>query len=94
MSSLKRSYAIVDPRLSKRAKVEESKNEAVSVSEETPINWSVDDVINWMKSIKFDQFTDIFREKEINGTRLLALTVKDMREMGIKTVEERFKLFF
>eukprot|EP01083_Nonionella_stella_P249802 863378_1 len=60
-------------------------------------NWSVTEVAEWLLDRhfkgKFDEYACIFREHEIDGEALLALTDSKLQEMGITIVGRRTKLY-
>jgi hypothetical protein len=49
------------------------------LSQQVP-NWSVEDVMEWVKQIGFPQFSDAFMESRVDGDLLLQLTEEMLRE--------------
>jgi hypothetical protein len=49
----------------------------------------VEDVIEFLKQHALEKFTEIFRQNNINGKRLLKLTDEDLIELGVSLEFDR-----
>jgi len=58
-----------------------------------PTSWSVDNVIDWLEEIGFSACSQIFRDNNINGVKLLDQSLATLRELGISQLKDRLKLF-
>jgi len=58
-----------------------------------PTSWSVDNVIDWLEDIGFSACSQIFRDNNINGIKLLDQSLATLRELGISQLKDRLKLF-
>src|ERR1700753_3384302 len=50
------------------------------------------DVAGWLEKIGLSQYTELFREHEVDGDILPALTAQDLKEIGVVKVGHRRKL--
>jgi len=58
-----------------------------------PTSWSVDNVIDWLEEIGFGACSQIFRDNNITGIKLLDQSLATLRELGINQLKDRLKLF-
>lgn len=48
-------------------------------------SWSVDQVVNWMKSLNLgEDYSGIIKQNHIDGDVLSVMKMEDFRELGIK----------
>src|SRR4051812_18506985 len=56
-------------------------------------DWSVEDVISWMKSLKLSKdYSNTIEENGVDGSALVILTEDDWKSMGITAVGDRRKI--
>ncbi|ORX58441.1 hypothetical protein BCR36DRAFT_408951 [Piromyces finnis] len=58
-----------------------------------PTYWTVDQVVEFLEEIGFGSYSQMFRENNINGSKLLDQTLSTFRELGISNLKERLKLY-
>ena len=51
------------------------------------------DVGGWLRRLGFGQYEAAFRENKIDGTVLPSLTAKDLKDLAVRSVGDRRKLF-
>jgi len=51
--------------------------------------WSVEEVVNWLESVKLGAYSTLFKQKNINGWNLMCLQDSDLQEMGINIMGHR-----
>ena len=54
--------------------------------------WDETRVAEWLKSINFGQYVDIFRKNNINGENLMDIDQATLKEMGIKRIGDRVRI--
>lgn len=54
--------------------------------------WDETRVAEWLKSINFGQYVDIFRKNNINGENLIDIDQATLKEMGIKRIGDRVRI--
>jgi hypothetical protein len=54
-----------------------------------PAVWSVEDVIDWLRYIQLEQYSDTFNENQINGIVVLDLTLEDLDYLQITVLAHR-----
>lgn len=55
-------------------------------------DWDETRVADWLKSINFGQYVDIFRKNNINGENLMDIDQATLKEMGIKRIGDRVRI--
>ncbi|KAJ3417115.1 hypothetical protein HDV05_006974 [Chytridiales sp. JEL 0842] len=72
----------------------EADGRIMELTEIKPFEWSVDDVGLWLSSFGAPQrVLDVFREQQVDGTRLISLTNDALRcEVGLRLYGDRFKI--
>lgn len=58
-------------------------------STKTADAWTVDDVADWLRMMKLDQYVDIFQANQISGTVLLEFTLEDLDYLQITILGHR-----
>lgn len=56
-------------------------------------DWDEDRVCEYLRSMKWGQYAEIFRKNCINGENLLELDKELLQEMGVEKVGDRVRLF-
>lgn len=56
-------------------------------------NWGVDQVCDYLRTVKCGEYEKIFRKNHINGENLLEMDKEVLKEMGIEKVGDRVRLF-
>ncbi|PKS12956.1 hypothetical protein jhhlp_000297 [Lomentospora prolificans] len=56
-------------------------------------NWDVDQVCDYLRTVKCGEYEKIFRKNHINGENLLEMDKEVLKEMGIEKVGDRVRLF-
>ncbi|KAK3940502.1 protein kinase [Diplogelasinospora grovesii] len=56
-------------------------------------NWDEDQVCDYLKTVKCEQYERIFRKNHINGENLLEMDKEVLKEMGVDKVGDRVRLF-
>lgn len=57
-----------------------------------PLDWSVERVKLWLKSINYDKYCDIFEKHNINGKALIFLDDNDVKDL-VKNIGDRKNIF-
>ena len=60
---------------------------------ESAMAMTTEDVIQWLQSIKLSEYTEIFKEKDVDGDLLACCTLQTLEEMGIDKDLDRRKIF-
>ena len=59
---------------------------------DNPLDWSVDRVKVWLKSINYDKYCDTFEKQCINGKALIFLDDNDIKDL-VKNIGDRKNIF-
>ena len=51
------------------------------------------DVTAWLHGLGLEQYAQLFRDNDIDGEILCAMTAEDLKELGISSFGHRRKLF-
>ena len=52
-----------------------------------------EEVIQWLHNINLSKYTDMFKDKEVDGELLATFGTKDLQEMGIESGIDQKKIF-
>nr|POE54198.1 isoform 2 of neurabin-1 [Quercus suber] len=55
-------------------------------------DWDEMRVGDWLRSINFGQYVDLFRKNNINGENLMEIDQPTLKEMGIKKIGDRVRI--
>ena len=55
----------------------------------SPDTWSIEDVADWLRSLKLDQYVQAFIDNQINGAILLEFTLEDLDYLQITILAHR-----
>ena len=53
---------------------------------------TAEDIVEWLHSIKQGQYAEIFQEKDIDGDILSEITINDLVDAGIKSLDSKIIL--
>ena len=67
-------------------------SESYKDSRDSVQDWDETRVADWLKSIDFGQYVEIFRKNNINGENLMEIDQATLKEMGIKRVGDRVRI--
>lgn len=56
------------------------------------VEWTVDEVADWLVAIKMSDYKNDFLENEISGEHLIALTKDDLGELGVKRLGHKMTI--
>ena len=54
---------------------------------------TIEEVVEWLGTIKLSKYAEIFRDEDINGALLATCTPHTLEEIGIKSDLHRKKIF-
>lgn len=75
------------------AAVVASKNAGIVVKQgKLPVDWSVDEVVNWLITIGFEDVAQVFGAHSVNGRALPFISDSTLKEMGIQSIGKRIQL--
>lgn len=53
---------------------------------ETVTSWGVTEVVTWLETMQMGEYVDTFTKNDVRGKELLALSRRDLKELGIVKV--------
>ena len=65
---------------------------SVKPPSEKALNMTVEEVVQWLDTIKLGKHADIFRSEDIDGALLAELESKNLKELGISSDLARKKI--
>ena len=59
---------------------------------EKALNMTVEEVVQWLDTIKLGQLAEAFRSEEVDGALLATYDLKDLEDIGIELNKDRKKI--
>ncbi|KAK4514094.1 uncharacterized protein ATC70_006102 [Mucor velutinosus] len=67
-------------------------NTTFGVSNSSPFDWNMEEVVTWLDSVGLESFADNFIDQDITGDVLLSLDHNALKELGIHAYGRRYKV--
>ena len=65
---------------------------SLKVPSEKAVNMTVDEVVQWLGTIKLGEHSEAFRKEDIDGALLAEYSSENLEEIGIKLGKDRKKI--
>ena len=56
------------------------------------VEWTVNDVSNWLRSMSMDEYVQTFHDNQIQGVHLTEMTKEDFKELGVLPMGHRLTM--
>lgn len=71
---------------STQSTINEVAQKSTASTRETVGGWGVTEVITWLEAMQMGEYVDTFTRNDVRGKELLALSRRDLKELGIVKV--------
>jgi hypothetical protein len=56
------------------------------------VEWTVNDVCDWLRSMSMDEYVQTFHDNQIQGVHLTEMTKEDFKELGVLPMGHRLTM--
>lgn len=68
---------------SNQSTINEVAQKSTASTRETVSGWGVTEVITWLEAMQMGEYVDTFTRNDVRGKELLALSRRDLKDLGI-----------